>query len=136
MNYADVLALEPFSVPQKEKERLYSDGMRALTRFHAEHCAAYRGILEAMGYDEYTLHAMDDIPFLPVRIFKELELMSVKREEIFKTMTSSGTTGQIVSKIFLDKDFRQPAKSHGEDRVGFYGFFPHANDYHRLSVCD
>lgn len=104
MNYADVLALEPFSVPQKEKERLYSDGMRALTRFHAEHCAAYRGILEAMGYDEYTLHAMDDIPFLPVRIFKELELMSVKREEIFKTMTSSGTTGQIVSKIFLDKD--------------------------------
>lgn len=104
MNYEDVLALEPFSVPQKEKERLFSDGIRALTRFHAEHCAAYRGILEALGYDEYTLHAMDDIPFLPVRIFKELELMSVKREEIFKTMTSSGTTGQIVSKIFLDKD--------------------------------
>ena len=30
--------------------------------------------------------------------------MSVLKEEIVKTMTSSGTTGQDVSKIFLDKE--------------------------------
>ena len=39
---------------------------------------------------------------LPVSIFKELELRSIPDEDIFKTVTSSGTTGQTVSRIFLD----------------------------------
>lgn len=41
---------------------------------------------------------------IPVRLFKEFELLSVPRENVAKTMTSSGTSGQKVSKIFLDKD--------------------------------
>jgi len=31
-------------------------------------------------------------------------LLSIKKEDVFKTMTSSGTSGQQVSKIFLDKE--------------------------------
>ena len=42
--------------------------------------------------------------FLPVALFKELELLSCPREAVFKTMTSSGTSGQAVSKIFLDRE--------------------------------
>ena len=34
--------------------------------------------------------------------FKELELRSIPEGEVFKTITSSGTTGQRVSRIFLD----------------------------------
>ena len=44
-----------------------------------------------------------DIPFIPVRLFKEYQLLSVQRSDIVKTMTSSGTTGQNVSRIYLDK---------------------------------
>ena len=44
-----------------------------------------------------------NIPFIPVRLFKEHELLSVPRSSIIKTMRSSGTSGQIPSKIFLDK---------------------------------
>lgn len=33
-----------------------------------------------------------------------MALKSVKDEDVFKTMTSSGTTGQAVSKIFLDRE--------------------------------
>lgn len=40
---------------------------------------------------------------MPVRLFKELELRSVPKEEVVKTMTSSGTSGQAVSKIYLDR---------------------------------
>ena len=43
------------------------------------------------------------LPFLPVRLFKELELRSVSEEEIVKTMTSSGTSGQRVSRIYVDR---------------------------------
>jgi hypothetical protein len=43
------------------------------------------------------------VPALPVRLFKEVELASVPKEEIVKTLMSSGTTGQRPSRIFLDK---------------------------------
>jgi len=46
---------------------------------------------------------VSDIPPLPVRLFKDYELLSCDRSEVAKTMTSSGTSGQAVSKIFLDK---------------------------------
>jgi phenylacetate-coenzyme A ligase PaaK-like adenylate-forming protein len=37
-------------------------------------------------------------------VFKIFDLLSVPRENVVKTMTSSGTSGQAVSKIFLDKN--------------------------------
>ena len=44
----------------------------------------------------------EDIPFLPVSIFKEMDLRSIPEEEVFKVITSSGTSGQRPSRIFLD----------------------------------
>ena len=46
---------------------------------------------------------IEDVPFVPVRMFKDMELCSVEKDEIMKTMTSSGTTGQQVSRIYLDR---------------------------------
>ena len=43
------------------------------------------------------------MPFIPVRLFKDYELSSVEKSLIIKTMTSSGTTEQSVSRIFLDR---------------------------------
>ena len=60
-------------------------------------------MLESAGYDRQKLRSYKELPFLPVRLFKELELRSVPKEEVVKTMTSSGTTGQAVSKIYLDR---------------------------------
>ncbi|MFQ7856473.1 MAG: hypothetical protein ACLRIS_16370 [Flavonifractor plautii] len=45
---------------------------------------------------------VENTPMLPVSLFKELELRSIPEGEVFKTITSSGTTGQRVSRIFLD----------------------------------
>ena len=60
-------------------------------------------MLDASGFDSCTIKSYKDLPFLPVRLFKELELKSVSQEDVVKTMTSSGTTGQAVSKIYLDR---------------------------------
>ncbi|MCA0425702.1 MAG: acyl-protein synthetase, partial [Proteobacteria bacterium] len=46
--------------------------------------------------------AVADIPFLPVRMFKRFGLKSIPDANVFKTLTSSGTTGQTPSRIFLD----------------------------------
>ena len=74
-----------------------------LTRYHYEHCELYRRMMDAVGLDINNLPEYDELPFLPVRLFKEFELRSVPKEEIAKTMTSSGTTGQQKSQIFVDR---------------------------------
>ena len=92
-----------YSLGRAEKTELFATGLSALTRQHYAQCPQYKKILDVMGFDVAATHALEDIPFIPVRMFKDYELLSVDKGQIVKTMTSSGTTGQRVSKIFLDK---------------------------------
>ncbi|MBQ9043054.1 MAG: hypothetical protein IJ111_09635, partial [Eggerthellaceae bacterium] len=48
--------------------------------------------------------AMGDNPAVPVRLFKERDLRSAGENDVVKTMTSSGTTSQVKSRIYLDRD--------------------------------
>ncbi len=104
MLFEDILKLTPFGVTQNEKEELLNQRLSDLTQYHVAHCEAYRRMLEAVDFHPEGTHAYTDIPFLPVRLFKELQLKSIEDHEIVKTMTSSGTTGQAVSRIYLNKE--------------------------------
>ena len=99
----DFYAYSPYELASAKKSRLLTGELKRLTAFHREHCPEYAGFLRTVGYNEDKVERASDIPFFPVRMFKEFELLSVDRSEVFKTLTSSGTTGQSVSKIFLDK---------------------------------
>lgn len=98
-----ILDMPPFSLDQEEKEKFYVESLTAITRHHYERCPQYRRILDTLGSWVEDTTSVADFPFIPVRLFKEYELLSVDKGEVAKTMTSSGTTGQAVSKIFLDK---------------------------------
>lgn len=104
LTYEEILQIQPYSLNKQEKDGLMTEQLLELTRHHMELCSAYRNILKATQFQPERVQNIEDIPFLPVRVFKDLELKSVSEENIFKTMTSSGTTGQKVSKIFLDKE--------------------------------
>lgn len=103
MNYNDILEISPFSLDKKEKSELFTSYLKDLSLKHYENCENYRKIINKLECDIKNVKAYTDLPFLPVRLFKEFDLKSVPQEEIFKTMTSSGTSGQAVSKIYLDK---------------------------------
>ena len=103
MTYEEVLALPPFGVACAEKQELLREGLLRLTEHHRAQCAPYACMMATVGFSAASVRSVEDVPFLPVRLFKELELRSVAEEDVFKTMTSSGTTGQQVSKIFLDR---------------------------------
>jgi phenylacetate-coenzyme A ligase PaaK-like adenylate-forming protein len=96
--------ISPYSLSAKEKQRLLLKRLTELTKFHSENSDAYRNILDALGRKPSSIKTASDIPFLPVSLFKERDLLSVPRSEVVKTLTSSGTSGQAVSKIFLDKE--------------------------------
>ena len=99
----DIVDIPPFSLAHQEKKELYIHSLSDLTKHHYEKCPQYRKLLDILGFDFSRVTAIENIPFIPVRLFKEYELLSVDRPQVIKTMTSSGTTGQSVSKIYLDK---------------------------------
>ena len=104
MDINEILEIAPYSLGKKDKQELLDNRLHELTRFHYNACEPYRRIMDALGIDVDHLPSYENLPFLPVRIFKEFEMRSCSKEEVVKTMTSSGTTGQQVSRIFLDRE--------------------------------
>lgn len=71
----------------------------ALSVFHrqAEQCAPYREYIERMGIDPHAVQRIEEIPFLPIRLFKTHEVYcGAKAPEV--VFTSSATTGMTPSR--------------------------------------
>jgi phenylacetate-coenzyme A ligase PaaK-like adenylate-forming protein len=99
----NLLAAGPYALKNKEKAALYSRALSRLTAKHYDACPNYRKMLDGLKFDPQITRPSDEQPLLPVRLFKEFDLKSVPDQHVLKTMTSSGTSGQAVSKIYLDK---------------------------------
>ena len=98
-----IMELPPYSLKKSEKTALYNDAVNYLTTFHYENCLHYKRILDVLGFNPNLRKSITDLPFLPVRIFKNFDLISIDNSKIIKIMESSGTSGKSVSRIFLDK---------------------------------
>lgn len=105
----DQLLLAPqYTLRHPEKSALLLKGLNTLVEHHRTECEGYRRILDGQGQARaVAAPSLVDIPFLPVRLFKSLKLQSIKDSDILKTLTSSGTTSQQVSKIALDRTTAQ-----------------------------
>jgi phenylacetate-coenzyme A ligase PaaK-like adenylate-forming protein len=100
----DVFELAPYESVREDKRSLLIERLNELQVHHREKCEPYRKVLNAFGRNGTRIEKLEEFPYLPIRLFKEFELKSVDGKEVFKTLTSSGTTGAKVSKIFLDKE--------------------------------
>ena len=96
--------LEPYGLVKEEKSKLLTKELLELTERHQKRCIPYANIIKGLKYRKENVYSPSDIPFFPVRLFKKMDLLSIDHTDIFKIMTSSGTTGQAVSKIFVDKE--------------------------------
>ena len=103
-----LLAAPQYSLPEDRKAPLMAAGLASLREHHLERCRPYARMLDAMGASVTRIDAersaIADQPYLPTSVFKRLRLTSVPDDDIFKVMTSSGTTGQVPSRIYLDVD--------------------------------
>lgn len=98
----DMMDWPAYGLDQPAKRQLLLDALGALTQHHEHSCPVYSLIIRKL-WQNHRLSSLEDLPFLPVRLFKHERLLSVSEDEVVKTMTSSGTSGQSVSQIFLDK---------------------------------
>lgn len=66
-------------------------------RFQAEHCAVYAQYLSLVGVDIKKVQSIEQIPFLPIELFKSHEVYSATTEPQI-VFTSSATTGMTPSR--------------------------------------
>lgn len=99
----EILSAPAFGLAQGEKEKIYIPAMKNLMEYHRISCRKYRKMLKILGYRPDQIKRMEDIPMIPVSAFKDFFLSSITEDRIFKTVTSSGTTGQTPSRIVLDR---------------------------------
>ncbi len=103
MNYEELLRRGPYELGAEEKKKIYADMLSELTDSHRNRCMVYDRGCRALGDAPGSHRTEEEIPMVPVSMFKEMELRSVPTGDVFKTVTSSGTTGQKTSKIVLDE---------------------------------
>ncbi len=73
-----------------------------LTTHHQDNCEPYRKFVSSFFENYQASRCLEQIPFVPIGLFKQMELKSVPQPRIVRTLESSGTSGS-TSKIFLDK---------------------------------
>lgn len=93
----------PYGLDLINKEPLFLNELKKLLNYHFNNSNEFKNFISNNNHS-LDVHHINDLPFLPARLFKLLDLKSISNENIFKVMTSSGTSGQAVSKIYLDKD--------------------------------
>lgn len=103
MEYSKILEIPPYSLNKEQKNDLLTRELKELSLLHYEKCEEYRRLVDVLGIGLEEIESYIDLPFVPVQLFKYMDLKSVGEDEVFKVMTSSGTSGQAVSKIYLDR---------------------------------
>jgi phenylacetate-coenzyme A ligase PaaK-like adenylate-forming protein len=98
-----LLEVPLYTYDKQKKHIFFLENILELFDHHCHHSAEFNSMMSSVNYQKKNVYSVEDLPFIPVRLFKMFELVSVSRDQVVKTMTSSGTTGQAVSKIFLDK---------------------------------
>jgi len=93
-----------YTFDKNRKHDFFLNHMLNLFDHHINECNEFKAMMSSVCYQRQNINSIDELPFIPVRLFKLFELLSVPKDQVVKTMTSSGTTGQAVSKIFLDKE--------------------------------
>lgn len=82
----------------QDDETLRLGLVRESVTHHLEHCPAYAGFAERLGFEVDALEspeALDYVPQVPTSAFKHATILSIPTEQTAKRCTSSGTQGTI-----------------------------------------
>jgi phenylacetate-coenzyme A ligase PaaK-like adenylate-forming protein len=98
-------------------------------RHQFENNKVYRSFCDLLYIHPSDVHALEDIPFLPIEFFKSKKIIS-SLEEVQEVFTSSGTTGSVTSKHYVT-DIAYYKESYLK---GFAHFYGNIEDYTVLAL--
>lgn len=103
LNLIDVLILgEQFNLDKEKKEKLLLQVIKPQLERNCNNLNI-RSMYEKLGINIDEIQRLEDVPYIPVNMFKEFNLSVCKEQEVVRVLTSSATTTGIPSKIYLDK---------------------------------
>jgi len=104
MMVCDLIDSPQYDICQSTKEQMLLCALNELCEHHRRRCREYDRLIEVLYPDFCGANTLASVPYIPVGLFKSHLLRSVPESEIFKILTSSGTSGQSVSRIALDRE--------------------------------
>ena len=84
-----------------KNKKSFFNKILSLHNFHYVNSKDYQIISDKLF--KKKIKKIQDIPYIPTTLFKRIDLKSIPNKKVFKVLNSSGTSGSIPSKIFLDK---------------------------------
>ncbi|GAA4718827.1 acyl-protein synthetase [Brevibacillus fulvus] len=100
----DVFFNHVYDLDQQKKRDYLLKELNQTIAWHYANSSPYQKLLDTLGLHKEEFNRLDELPMLPVQLFKLADLYTGPREQIIKVLTSSGTTSQQVSKIHLDRE--------------------------------
>ncbi len=109
--YDDIFLIDSEAEFEREALRLF--------RYQAEHCAPYAEYIQLLGIELCDVVRVEDIPMLPIEIFKSHKVYCSDQEPQM-VFTSSATTGMVQSKHYV-ADLALYERAFSEAFHHFYG---------------
>ncbi|MDC0601525.1 acyl-protein synthetase [Aliiglaciecola sp.] len=98
--FESLLQHDVYGLLQEQKEQILCNILDALHKHHEQHCEAYGRIVND---ENDSFNMLSDFPYLAVRLFKQLDLRSIDKQDVYRVLQSSGTTSQQPARVYLDK---------------------------------
>jgi len=95
----------PYALEPAAKRNYLLTQLAALQRHHAERCFPYARLVAEWEHRCAARDSLETLPFVPVTLFKELDLRSGEGETL--AVRSSATTSGSASRVFTDKETRR-----------------------------
>lgn len=118
------------STPQHDSETDFNDLAIDVFHFQYQHNAIYQKYVLSLNVNLDRITHYSQIPFLPIEFFKSQEIVCDKIEEGSICFSSSGTTGQVTSKHYVN-DVNIYETSF---KKGFELFYGNPSDYCILAL--
>lgn len=98
----ELLSLDPYQLDMEQKNKIFMNAMKEALSHHISNNTMYKALCESQNFSlNQDFQFIEDIPYIPVKIFKNKDLSSVPKNEIKATLNSSATSG-IPSTINID----------------------------------
>jgi hypothetical protein len=99
-----LLELEPYIFNHEEKKAYFIDAVRQVTLHHYNSCPPYQRLCDRRRFSPELFNEIEELPYLPTRIFKDAPILSVPEESVIRKIKSSATSTGRPSVVGLDRD--------------------------------
>lgn len=104
IDFSKIADKDIYSIDHIMQQKWFLNYIMQLCNYHTNRCKDYNEIVSRLFSNWSNASTLEQIPYIPIRLFKQLDLISIERQSIFKTVTSSGTSSDRLSQIHLDKE--------------------------------